>query len=159
MKKFPFKPVLNLLLDVRRQFSDINSGGCGVMATILAYHLKPLVDDMRIVSADYATGNIDTARLTVEENTVRSWNKEGIRFNHVWVEFKWNWRWYTIDIGGIQSRRAMHKRWGKPYKGSFTLREMRQMTSIQPGWNSWFDRSQIPFMRRMVGRHFKAIKN
>lgn len=161
MKRFPWKDLHATLEEFRLKFSRINCGGCGVMASILAYHLKPLVEDMRIVSYSYdweGIDSIDRARPNVRENTVRSWNAAGIHFAHIWVEFKWRGCWYTIDSEGIRSRREMYYRWGTPYKGSFTLNELRQLISRQSGWNDSFNRDQIHPMRRLASKRFQTIK-
>lgn len=155
MKKFPFTKVRDFLDDFDSLFYRINWGGCAVAAAIIARHLLPYADDVRITAYDnwHRNKNIDRARHQVKHNTVRDWNAVGVAFTHVWVEFEWNGRWYAIDSEGLRSRKKMYKEWGIPFEGSFTVQEMNVLSRHQRGWNSAFDRDQIPAMRKYADKY------
>lgn len=157
--RFPFKKIRFILADINARYDAINNGGCGVMATILATHLEDMVDEYRIVSAGPDGGsNIDEVRPYVSENTMLDWCEQGVDFNHVWVEFRWGKKWYAIDCTGIYTLKRMHRRWRKPSEGSFTIKEMKEISSNPSGWNWWFDRSQIPSMKVVTARAFNKLK-
>ncbi len=159
MKRFPFTKIRTFLEDFDITFKNANYGGCAVVASILAKNLLPHVDDLKIVCTHTwydTTLNIDSVRDKVKDNTVHSWNSVGIAFNHVWVEFKWNNRWYAVDSEGLRSRRALYSNWSKPFVGSFTLKEINQLAMSPSGWNSTFKRKQIPHMRKFAKRQISS---
>jgi hypothetical protein len=160
MKRFPFKAIRAAINQFEYKFDRINWGGCSVMAAILAYQLKPLADEVKIVAeGGWCGGNdVDNARKNMTDNNVGDWQDQGVYFNHVWVEFKWNGRWYAIDSEGLHRRKRMHKEWGTPQKGSFTLKEMRILAGDSCGWNPTFRREQIPAMKRLATKVFNPIK-
>ena len=156
MKRFPFAKVRDFLRKFDDTFEDINWGGCAVSAAILARHLLPHVDNLKIAAYDNwrsTENNVERARRKVKHNTVRDWNAAGIAFSHVWIEFEWNGRWYALDSDGMRSRFAMHEQWGIPFEGSFTVQEMNVLTRHQRGWNPMFERDQIPAMRKYANKY------
>lgn len=161
MKRFPFKKVETFLDKFDHSFVRINWGGCAAAAHMLAKVLEPHVDELKIVAYDNSVPNpaadVSVARNNIDSNTIFNWNRAGIAFNHVWVEFKWRGRWYAIDAEGIQPRRRMYEKWGKPFRGSFTLKEMKELSESRWGWNPTFDHGQVPAMKRMVNRQLRSI--
>lgn len=151
-KRFPFAKVNSVLYKVEDNHDSINQGGCGQMAVILYEALENVVDDIRfaIMGGWEGIKNIDDLRPHLTRFTVDELERHGVENCHVWIEFKWKGRWYAVDSrDGIVSRRHAHIHWGKPHKGSPTLDEMRTYTK-GGGWNPWFDRRQVPSMRKMV---------
>jgi len=159
VSRFPYKQLRSNMVEFDSTFIRINWGGCAVVAAILAYYLKPLVDEVKIRSYGgwSGSGDVDAARQKIQSNTVREWNQQNIYFSHVWVEFKMKGHWYAIDAEGLHSRKEMWRLWGKPNPGAFSLSEMRELAKVKTGWNSSFNREQIPKMKRMVAKQFKAI--
>ena len=159
--RFPFKKLKQFMRDLDEEWSSLSQGGCGYVATIFAYHLHPYVDDIKIVTCG-GGGDIDEARCWIPSNTMDNWMKEGVRFDHVWVEFKRSNKWYAIDVHkGICSRKHMHKQMSSNdtdiSSGSFTLYEMRQLVKSE-GWNDTFDTDLIvPYIKRIASRRFKQI--
>ena len=146
--------------DLNQDWSSLSSGGCGYMATIFAYYLQPYVDDMKIVTCG-GWNDIDEARCWIPSNTIANWVKEGVRFDHVWVEFKRNNKWYAIDVQqGVCSRKHMHEQMSSNdtniSSGSFFLSEMRQLVR-DDGWNDTFDPIHVPYLKRIASRRFKQI--
>ena len=153
--KFPFKKIDNIMKKMRNNYEDINRGGCGITAALIATHLEKLAK-IRIVTYG-GEGDVDKARHNVKNNSVIEYNIHDIRFCHVWVEFRWKGRWYTIDSDGIRKRSDMYKKYCKPSKGHFTVEEMNEIGGREEGWNSMFDRDQIPNMKRMLERNFNKL--
>ena len=157
--RFPFKQVNDILNDVNNNYRRINWGGCGFMAGIIAQHLTPIVHDIKIVSYGCwsSNSNIDKARPKVSHNSMSGWEEYGVGFGHVWVEFKWNGSWYAIDCEGIIPRKEMHHKWGHPCGGSWTVKEIKAISNNRQGWNSTFNRDQVPSMRNYMGRQFNNL--
>ena len=158
MKRFPFAKIKAFLNEYDSKFHMINWGGCAVSAHILAQHLAPFVEELKIRAFDRweSSSNIDEVRSRVKNNTVQDWNNVGVAFSHVWVEFKWLGRWYAVDSDGIFSRKKMYRIWGVPFEGSFTLDEMKGLAGTPRGWNWTFSRSQIPHMRKFAKKHLRS---
>lgn len=157
---FPLDDIQKILDKIDGEFYRINSGGCCVMASILAHQMKKIVDDVNIVTTGWGTASsLDSIRHNISDNTnMEEWENNGVGFNHVWVEFKWNGRWYAMDSKGIKTRKEQYREWGKPYKGSFTLDEARAFAR-STDWNPTFERWQIPLMRKRAYYHFARLLN
>jgi hypothetical protein len=161
--RFPFKEICLIMNKANQKFRDVNSGGCGMMAYILARQLSKITKT-RTVVCGYGGGDLKVARSNVNDNNINSWYKQNIKFTHVWVEFLWNKRWYAIDIKGIKPRKQMYGdsgRWSKPYDGSFTLKEIKELAhdDTYGGWSSCFQRDQIPYMKKMINKEFNQLFN
>ncbi len=154
--KFPFDEVNDVLDRVDSKFTDINAGGCGVVAYILARQISKIAET-RIVCYNMRNISINKARQNVTNNTLREWNKHQVRIDHAWVEFKVNNKWYGVDSKGIRPLKNFRDRHGNPTAGSFTLREMREMGHSPAGWNNWFDRQQIPGMKRLINTNLNKL--
>lgn len=152
---FPFKEINDILLDVRMEFDNINRGGCGAMAAMLAFQMQKIADEVKIVTCG-GHANVDEVRHNIKNNSLWEWETQGVEFYHVWVEFKWNNRWYAMDSEGIKTRRMQYRRWRKPSPGSFTLNEMRNLAR-GGGWNWAFNRDQLHWMRPMISRRFTKL--
>ena len=97
---FPFEDVRFIMKEFNLEYDSINSGGCGVMASIVATNLKDIVDDYRIVSCG-GWASIDEARKCIRENNTDEWADKGVELAHVWIEFRWGNKWYAIDSTGV----------------------------------------------------------
>ena len=157
--RFPFKEVNKILEFADTNYIRINWGGCGFMAAIIAQHLTPIVDEIKIVSYSSwsSNTNIDAVRSQVNDNSMSGWEEFGVGFGHVWVEFKWRNKWYAVDCEGIKSQAVMRHKWGNPGGGSFTLKEIKAISNNRGGWNSSFNRDQVPSMRNVMGRKFNNL--
>jgi len=162
MKNFPFAKIRDFLSDYDENYDYINWGGCAVSAVLLAEALTSFVDELKIVVYDDNCSNpqkvnINEMRNYISRNTLPEWNELGIYFGHVWVEFKWKGRWYAIDSDGLKSRKEMYERWGVPLSGALSFKEMKELADSSRGWNSMFDRKQIPSMKKFVKKNLVPI--
>lgn len=152
---FPFKEIGTILVEFTDRYDRINWGGCGVVAAILARHLTPFVDDIRIVTCGT---DIEEARNNAQSNNIVDWENTGaVSFWHVWVEFRIGKKWFAIDSDGIRSRSYFRSRYGSVAKGSFTVEEMRELGDNPRGWNPAFRRDQVPSMKNILGRRFNNL--
>ena len=153
--EFPFEEVDDIMSAVNSKYSHINRGGCGIMASIIGKNLSKFVD-IKIVTGG-GKGNIDKARNLVSNNTLPEYESHDVIFRHVWVEFRWEGKWYAIDSNGIFTRRKIRKRWGQTSKGSFTVEEMEEIGTSTAGWNTLFSRRQIRGMKNLMARRFNKL--
>jgi hypothetical protein len=137
--------------DIRRNHQDINAGGCCVFAAILAKQLNK-VGEARIRITDWATEEdaIIKARPKVKRNTLVEWNRHGVHFNHVAIEFKYKGKTYHIDASGVVAPPRFDF-----LKGELLLKEATELGDCKKGWNRFFDRKEIPTIKRRVQRFFK----
>lgn len=153
-------------VEVLRRYPDINSGGCCVYAAMIVAALhKHKIKAQGIVASwnaermNYAGASIDTIRHYIVKNTLTEWEDNGISFSHVGVEFEYKGlirktkRHY--DTSGVRPAGKMLD--SMPiYKGRLDLNELRTLAGRKDGWNSTFDRKQIPALRTFV-KNFLAV--
>jgi hypothetical protein len=147
--------------EVQTKFRFINYGGCCVYATMIVRELKKHgIEAVGIATGGYLSNDktIDEVRGKVKNNSVSEWNRNGISFHHVAVEFVINGRIYHYDTNGV--RPAHRDLTGFPiYEGRFNFAEMRELSKQRNlCWNTRFDRWDIPAIRRIVKKHLAVDK-
>ena len=154
------KEILSLktfLAGIHEKHEYINWGGCCVFAGILGKHLAEVGKvRVRVINSVYgSSSNIDQVRKKIRKNESTEWNRHGIGFNHVVVEFAYKRRKYAMDSEGI---RVLTPDLDKRYvEGALTVKEAQELGSTQRGWNPMFDRGEIPAIRSKVQRYFKKF--
>lgn len=150
---------LNALAEsVTDEVEDLNYGGCGVFAAMVAKFLN----DKGIPATCFACyspgrgdpGNsITEARKLVEDvGDCSEWEDNGVSFYHVGVEFKHRGRMYFFDSHGVVA--PADEFHGIPVQeGRLTLDEMEAMAERPHNWNRWFNRQQIPHLQSLVKEH------
>lgn len=133
--------------EVSDNIHSINSGGCAVYAVELAKRLKRLkIKDMKIRVYSYRRDdNRRLPKLRVP------WGMNGVFFCHVRME--WD------AEGDVPARKS--KVWNTFYQkhpGDISVTAMNKLAAVKSNWNCWFDRRQIPQMRRIMDKHFAALK-
>ena len=136
----------------------INSGGCAVFAACMGKRLMQYGEVRIAVGCDDGDTTIDDARDGVLFNTTGEWNENGVFFNHIVVEFKYEGKMYHIDSSGV------HKESHFTHLGSFpildgrlTVAECGEIAGSSEGWNWMFNRAAIPRIQRMVDYGFDQI--
>lgn len=148
-----------LAIVISGEITNINKGGCAVFASHVAYHLKYNHGMKDVVLRTGWNGdkvNIDKVRKGIPSNsTSMEWNDVGIHFGHVIVEFKHRGKKYHYDAhaGVIKSQRKTVLNNYPLYAGSMTLEEGLQIASSDVGWNSQFNRKQIPKVIKIINSH------
>ena len=158
--------------DAEKHIECLNSGGCAVFAAHVGYHLKyraGLTDVVLRVGHSYADDEEDIVPIEEARNNVHpnanadEWHAAGLSFGHVIVEFttgktKPVGRHY--DSGGVTSKFNVTNNFGYVlHPGSMTVEEGLQIASEQSGWNSMFNREQIPMLINIIDKHFAAYVN
>lgn len=150
--------VLNTLGNtVLSRYPNINYGGCCVYAAIVAAALeKKGIPVVGIVSSHFSDNNINEAREHVRHNTVPEWERNGIFFTHVGIEFKIGKKKMHYDTHGVRvAKSEFHTI--PIYPGRLTKDELRALGSRKSGWNSTFDRTDIPQLRKLVKTSLAVI--
>jgi len=139
------------LRSIDQNHHSINRGGCAHMAVLLAKELEGYLEDMRITSvASEGVLDIDEARNNLYANNTDAWSELGIGFKHVWIEGTIDSSHVAIDSTGVHEAEFTHELWGSPCNGSFTIEEMEELSNEETGWNTWFDRGQLPSIKALV---------
>lgn len=149
------RSILNRLADrIDRWYPTVNSGGCCVLAVIIAQELrKRNIPVEIIVAADGASENIDRAREKVKSNRKHEWNSAGVYFNHVGIEFRLGDDVYHFDTEGRVKPEDFMLGTREIYEGRLTVEEAKELADEAEGWNPVFDRKTIPSLRRHVKRY------
>lgn len=132
------------------QFESINSGGCCVVAALVANELQHFTK-VRISSKAYEGRGKRIANNLIE-------NGQGL--NHVVCEFKYNNRWYVFDVDDYECKFATHEdynddRWTKD---SLTIEKAMLAVESRAGWNFCFDRDQIPDIKEEIVNFFSHLE-
>lgn len=150
---------------------DINWGGCGVMAGIVGEILELLGVPVEVVtSSDYGCSPAEARQRlywNIEaENGGRwdnsAWDSEGVSRSHLAVRFMLGGDLYTWDSDGLIKSDKYFGRRGcgepshvadYPFGEGMTVAECVHISSVPQGWNSTFNRRQIPQMRELAYQH------
>lgn len=149
---------LNKLGDrINRWYPEINRGGCCVYAAMIGKELRARDIEVRvIVAADGASKNLDKVRPKVCNNWRKAeWNENDVWFNHVGVEFKHKGRIFHYDSNGVNPRGKILDGY-KIYPGRLSVDEAQLLADEPEGWNTRFNRSKIPNLKRHVRSYLAA---
>ena len=148
---------------VSMRYSRLNYGGCCVYAALVARALKDHGIEARGIVAssmakDRNTGkskNLDPVRKKIAKNIPVEWNKNGVYFGHVGLEFKYRGRYRHYDSNGVK-KPSTELGGFTLYKGRLTLEEMEALAASKDGWNSVFNREDIPAICGIVKEHLEV---
>ena len=150
-----------------RTRGDINWGGCGVMAGIVGEILELWGIPVEVVTPAEYDGGVSPKKARErlqacywgENWTVHDWDDSGLYRSHLAVRFMLGGRLHTWDSDGLL---CSDKFFGRrecgepshvadyPFGDGMTVQECIEISSTQSGWNSTFDRRQIPLMRELA---------
>lgn len=140
---------------IATRFELINRGGCCVYAALIASHLSSLVPLRIKVVGETDNEPIDKIRKLVTMNTPREWNKKGLEFHHVIIEFDFEQNTYHYDTLGVKL--ASKSGW-RLIPGSLTCDEATELASHRQGWNTAFDRDDISGITEIINDFFAKNK-
>jgi hypothetical protein len=150
---------------VKKTYPHINHGGCCTFAAFAASRLRKhgrvrILVGGEIDLDDYDAEppqSLDEVRELVSSNTVREWNRQGVYFAHVIVEFRHNKKTYHYDTTGAHPPAERTNMGGYDIMpGHLGVREAKQL-ALSSGWNPSFDPCLIPRVRRMIDEAFDKI--
>lgn len=156
--------------EANAMFPNLNYGGCCVYAAEIARILQKAGYAVRVVTGrpwEWGSDHpqIDDIRDIILKNNCDNrkkcnWSMHDIGFWHVAVQVRIRDEWYscdsdTVTIGAAQfgKDRRMHTAPGS----GFTVEEAIGFASESEGWNSMFDRQQIPAVHSLIRKHLSAL--
>lgn len=141
---------------ILEKYPKINEGGCAVFAALMANELVKFYPVTVLVSDTYGgVDNIDEVRSAVSCNTVYEWNDNGLYFGHVFLEITHDNKKYHFDAGNLCSADERDPSLGFPIiPGCLTLKEVNELADCDMGWNSSFNRDNIPQLKLKVKTFF-----
>jgi len=161
------KQIHSVLKKVENEYSNINCGGCGVIASILGEYLSTKTEVRVAIGAwDYnvikqTLSFLEIKQEFLKENcnpSINDWERFGVSFNHVWIEFLWDGEWYSMDTEVIRqgTKLMFHGRW-EPYDEYLPIEDITQLSNNITGWNTWFSREQIPSIRQDIENGLETV--
>lgn len=149
---------------------DINYGGCGVIAGIVGEILEMWGIPVEVVTPtgkDRGTTPREARERLVAEYwgegwTAYDWDENGLYRAHLAVRFKLGGKVYTWDSDGLlcSDRFFGRNEYGEPsycadypFGDGMTVQECIEISSTAEGWNTCFDRDQIPTMRELARKY------
>jgi hypothetical protein len=148
--------------DTQTSLDHLNAGGCCVYAAEVSSRLAELgVPVWGVVSSGWASEsglNINDIRLNQRPQNVREWNRAGIRFGHVLIQFVHGGEIWTHDSADTApATTGKHACRTDLFGGYMTVPELKALAGTQEGWNSMFDREEgIPVIRQNVTDYLSA---
>ena len=147
---------------VSNTFTDVNRGGCGVFANIVAKQLhNHYCGAFEIKVANQYVDIEAPINYVIDElglKSLKQWNDNDIVCRHVVLVFdEGSKRTLTMfDSEGFDNIKRTNM--NNPYEwyaGSLTLKQLDDIASKKSGWNNTFDRAQIPEMKICIKKIFK----
>lgn len=164
----PHKELLARLRRLKRaanaNVSSINYGGCGVMASIVGAELLKLgltEVEVATIGSAWPDSDVGMPACKVRDNVRNAantdeWDENGLDRGHMAVRFRApNGRVYSWDSDEGITPPTKVGRWraaGKLGEG-LTVAEAKLLASSAAGWNSTFNRRQIPLLRHLARHH------
>lgn len=162
-------PIIQLLDKVAREVefkvtSELNRGGCAVYASLVGRWLKQVVPVDVAVSDDCSSISVAEARDIglVGTADLDEWNNCGLTFGHVVLDFEYNGQQYWYDSNGAVPQSltgGCDPTFHLPVlDGRLSVEEIIILAQVETGWNTRFNRNEIPKIKgiidRIMGTHF-----
>lgn len=161
-----FKTLRKLQGHMQSFHPDMNYGGCGVYASIIAEKLENLGLEVEVVTPVEGRwyDNAMNARKGVKRIANKAeWNDNGLCTNHLAVRFKTSsGQVYTYDSEAFLRSKTQfgidYYKTDPKFGTGLTVREAKAIASKPHGWNREFNRRSIPAIRRKVNQEFAALQ-
>lgn len=162
------KQLRKLQRAMAEQTYDVNLGGCGVFAGLLATEMQALGIDCEVITKGaanlspkqarhYLSAHLGPVPRCAGEKPMHEWASYGVNFTHLAVRFRWNGRVYTVDSEELSRGSEYFGDVGYicryPFGFGFTPKEALGTAMRKQGWNTKFDRDHIPLIRHLVQRY------
>lgn len=134
---------------------NLNYGGCAVYAALVGAALQRIGLTVGGVVRGWSDGtNVADARHNVAKvGEARQWNRNGIHFNHVGLEYVIGPKAYHYDSDYLTPAQS-HPNLQRAYPGRLTVDELEALASNAPNWNHIFNRKLIPQIEAAVAEEF-----
>lgn len=169
---FSFNQIANCVSLVQAMIREkevryVNSGGCGVFASLLAKKLTSLgipEEEVKIINYCMGGGSYDVCEA---EQAVRSeYGDEMVGTWQFWTNYlpgmahvRVCWQGHIFDAEERTDTLANNRTWGwsnELCNGHFS-HEAMQLLAEEDDWNPVFDRSQIPILEKIIDKAFESL--
>lgn len=157
-----FKRLSTLQGALKAHINHLNYGGCGVIAGMVGTTLNGLGVICDIVTPDDGMPASEVRNNVGPRATARTWWKNGLDTSHLAVRFRVDGVTYIWDSDSLCTGGDMFGgESGDIYVAvgqlgdGLTAQECVSISSKKYGWNSSFDRAQIPLLRTLVEYHLQ----
>jgi hypothetical protein len=151
--------------EIANKVKNPNYGGCGVIAAIVASELQSLGIPAEVVTTTkYGDVPRKVMQRVLTKNkpiTNSAVDSEGIERDHLGVRFKLGNLIRTWDSDGLNKGRLLgylNEPCNYKFGEGLTVEEATMLANDKHGWNSMFNRRQIPKIRKIVKEAFKDLK-
>lgn len=153
MSNITKKQILKICKTINKQVENINCGGCGVFAYLMGTALNKFDNcntRVRVVSYSNKPKKDLNSLVPENRNETSEWNRNGVYFNHIVLEVTLNNKVFNIDSNGIYKDDN-----DTLIDGSIPVHFIKRIVSGRRGWNSWFDRTDIPLIAKSIRKFTK----
>lgn len=146
-----------------------NCGGCGFIAYIVAKKLKRIGVECEVVSVGRKKDNspLNALKLASASGDYTTAIDAVTSFNHLAVRFKADGKLYIWDSEGIYKggkyfgpkTGIIKRRWtaSYPFGEGFKPHQAEKVVKAYEDWNSMFDQSQVPKIKKIVDKIFAEV--
>lgn len=157
--KHPIRSLNAFARRMHKKYPTMNYGGCCVFAAMVTKHLQQVFPTAVAVGGYGDEPPIDEVRNNVRKNTPFEWNMRGVYFCHVVAEIEIKGKKYFFDTKGVRKASDhVGASGGWPLiEGRLTQEEAEELGNTKSGWNSSFNRKQIPKIQKDVNKYFEKF--
>lgn len=142
---------------INNNFLDINSGGCGIFALMLAKELNAIGIEAELAWIGYGDESEEVTENITElvENTDCLYNlvfKHKLYCKHMVVYING----FYIDSTGVYQD-LDDTDWGGVLLGVFKMNQVAHICNDRKGWNTWFNSRNIPRIERRLREMFEEF--
>ncbi len=151
------------LPSIKKEFPNINRGGCGFAALIIGSELEKRGIKVKYVLISNKRVDMETTREAIrkfnemeykDKNTAFRVYNNGFAICHIMVYYKG----LLIDADGVCTWE--NSKWNDRYNLISAILDptmIRKWVSVSKGWNTQFDRGDLPDIRKSFKHIFKIV--
>ena len=149
--------------EISARVSCPNNGGCCVIASCVGEYLERYVEcSLRVLDDLKTQVHLDEIAFLDGKDLLDGYNSNGVYFGHVVLQIQLAGRRYYWDSTGLHTTyktvAGTDNFHYKLYRGSLPIEIGKQLGQCK-GWNTAFNRNQIPKVERLVKKHFAELDN
>lgn len=153
--------LIELKRKISRKYHNLNCGGCGIVAYLVANRLQAHFPVRIAVEGYNHNSKLEKAREEMNNfSRVKHWENEGVTFAHIVAEVRLGKRWYTFDASkGLVLSSLFWEDGGGKHLGFMSLKELKLIAYDRSphAWNNMFNSEQIPSLRSSINSFFNKV--
>jgi hypothetical protein len=151
-------PIINELKIIDKNFTAVNAGGCGVVALLISNELTKRNIKHDIVWIGYNSQNVKSViKKTLKETnnpSLHQISNNGASLVHAMVKIgKDNF----IDSTGVTKGFINTQWWAYSVHTKINIELLKSMALNPSGWNTTFNRIQIPKIEKTIKKTLKKL--